>query len=367
MPKTYKSNPQRIRLAAFTGLMSLFILMLPAFAFAQLPQVKLGPPPEIPAAWTAPAERAGLLNFTAGTVYFPVIRTPYRGPMEVNPQDRFASAAFYQEFYIGSANAASGFSGNVAICNPGDTSPEFKAAVQMRINYFRAMAGVPATIQLDAEYNRKAQQAALMMSAEGALSHDPGTSWACYTVEGDQAASSSNLALGMYGPGAITGFMQDGGSNNTAVGHRRWILYPQTERMGTGDIPGGSGYWAANALWVFDGNYSAPRPDTREAFVAWPPPGYVPYTLAFARWSFSYARADFSQATVNMQVNGQVIALTQHPPRNGYGENTLVWEPQLPADDPSKDRTFLVQVNNVLINGQPQIFQYQVTLFDPGQ
>ncbi|HSO27988.1 MAG TPA: CAP domain-containing protein [Anaerolineales bacterium] len=351
--------------AAFYVLALIGVFVLSGFGIRPAHAWQSEIPPSAPTPQVAPA--AQFLATTAERIYFPLIRTAPSALMEVNPQDKAASAAFYHTYFLGSNDAVSVFTGNVANCNPGDTSPEFKAAVQMRINYFRAMAGVPAEIELDPTYNAKAQQAALMMSAQGALSHNPDTNWACYTAEGDQAASSSNLALGMYGPWAITGYMSDGGSNNTAVGHRRWILYPQTERMGTGDIPGLSGFRAANALWVFDGNYSAPRPATRTAYVAWPPPGYVPYRLAFARWSFSYPKADFSQAVVSMQANNQALALTQHPPQNGYGENTLVWELQLPADDVSADRTFEVQVNNVLINSQPQNFAYQVILFDPEQ
>ena len=48
--------------------------------------------------------------------------------------------------------------------------------------------------------------------------------------------------------------MHDPGSYNYFVGHRRWILYPQTKEMGTGDIPYANGYPGANALWGFDDN-----------------------------------------------------------------------------------------------------------------
>jgi hypothetical protein len=109
---------------------------------------------------------------------------------------------------------------------------------------------VPAVVQLDDVYSGKAQQAALMMSANGQLSHNPPPSWLCYTAEGAQAAGSSNLYLGRFGPAAITGYVYDAGSGNYAVGHRRWILYPQTQRMGTGDIPPVGGARSSNALWV---------------------------------------------------------------------------------------------------------------------
>jgi hypothetical protein len=233
------------------------------------------------------------------------------------------------------------------------------------------MAGVPAKVTLLDEYNRKAQQAALMMSRNNALSHDPPTSWACYTAEGDEAAGKSNLALGGYGLEALRMYMQDFGSGNAAVGHRRWILYPQTQNMGTGDIPSSGGYWAANALWVFDSHLWEPRPATREAFVAWPPPGYVPYTIVYPRWSFSYAGADFDSATVSMTENGANYPVTRYTPAYGYGEKTLVWIRTGMSDGsswqrPSADTTYVVTISNVLISGAPRSFQYTVIVFDPG-
>ena len=44
----------------------------------------------------------------------------------------------------------------------------------------------------------------------------------------------SNLAIGSDGPDAETGYIWDFGANNYEVGHRRWILYPQTQIMAYG-------------------------------------------------------------------------------------------------------------------------------------
>jgi hypothetical protein len=220
-------------------------------------------------------------------------------------------------------------------------------------------------------YNQKAQQAALMMSANNALSHNPPASWKCYTDQGREAAGNSNLALGAYGLDALRLYMQDPGTGNSAVGHRRWILYPQTQNMGTGDIPGNGGDREANDLWVFDSHIWDARPVTREAYVAWPPPGYVPYTVVYPRWSFSYDDATFTSATVSMSENGTNVPLTSYTPVNGYGENTLVWIRTGMGENsswpkPSLDTTYVVTVSNVLIGGSPHSFQYTVIVFDPG-
>lgn len=300
-------------------------------------------------------------------VYLPFISRPPEPPLWVDTGVRQASLDHYLQVYLASDGVAIGWTGNHATCDAGQTAQAFRDAVELRINYFRGMAGVPAVVQLSDEYSRKAQQAALMMSVNGDLSHSPPSTWLCYTAEGAQAAGSSNLYLGVYGPAAITGYIYDPGGGNYAVGHRRWILYPQTQWMGSGDIPPVGGYWSSNALWVFDEHMWEPRPETREEYVAWPPRGYVPYQVVFPRWSFAYDDADFSGATVEMSSGGQGIPVDVQPVVNGYGENTLVWEPDLSfGAPPASDTVYDVIVRGVKIGGAPRDFAYQVVVFDPG-
>jgi uncharacterized protein YkwD len=297
------------------------------------------------------------------TVCLPLVLRDYP-PMTVDPQDRAASLEFYQRVYLGSEGVAINWTGNHATCNPGTTAAAFRAAVQLRINYYRAMAGVPSKLTLNPTYTGKAQQAALMMSAEGELNHKPEEPWACYTAAGYEAAGKSNLCLGCYGPGAIDAYMEDHGAGNYAVGHRRWVLYPQTQEMGTGDIPWVGGYWSANALWVFDSHMWGPRPETREEYVAWPPPGYVPYQVVYPRWSLSYPGADFSLATVSMSSGGSPVPVVVHTVVPDYGENTLVWEPAA-SFGPGADTAYSVSVTGVTIGVSTRNFNYEVIVFDP--
>ncbi len=289
----------------------------------------------------------------------------------VSPSSREASRTFFITYYQNAATPAHGWTGNRAACDAGATDPAFRDAVLLRINYFRAMAGVPAQVTFAGTYSAKAQQAALMMSVNNALNHAPPASWSCYTADGAQAAGSSNLALGNYGWSAMTAYMKDYGSGNGAVGHRRWILYPQTQNMGTGDVPpvGGS---AANALWVFDTHMWEARPATREAFVAWPPPGYVPYQVVFPRWSFSFAGADFSQASVAMSQAGQAVPVALETVANGYGENTIAWIPNGMSSSgswpqPPADTAYSVTISNAIVSGSARSFTYNVVVMDPAQ
>ncbi len=321
---------------------------------------RLGEPP------TFPASTATLRALQAAEAV--PREQPLGPPLTVAPANREASRAFYLTYYQGTAPSIE-WTGDRSSCNAGTTASGFKDFVSLRINYFRAMAGAPAGVSFLDAYSAKAQQAALMMSVNNSLSHFPPTTWQCYTADGAEAAGSSDLYLGVYGAEAITGYIRDPGPNNGAVGHRRWILYPQTQNMGTGDIPP-SGGSAANALWVFDSHMWETRPATREEFVAWPPPGYVPYQVVFPRWSFSYPSADFSLASVVMTQGAQNVPLVQETVHNGYGENTIVWVVNGMTDwqswpQPTADTVYHVTVSNVLIAGSPRSFTYDVIVMDP--
>ncbi len=66
-----------------------------------------------------------------------------------------------------------------------------------------------------------------------------------------------------------------------------------------------------------------------------------------------------------MSVNGVPLFLTVNAVVNGYGDNTLVWEPVYSfGSAPAGDVHFAVNVNNVVINSTPQSFSYDVTMFD---
>lgn len=262
---------------------------------------------------------------------------------------------------------------DVSTCTPGTNSTAYKEAVLRRINWFRAMAGLPAAVTLNAANGVKDQEAAVIMSRNGALSHFPNASWSCFTANGANAASNSNIAIGNAGADAITAYIWDFGANNNIVGHRRWLLYPQTQVMGTGDVPLTNGFNSANATWVFDGNYGGPRPATRTPYVAWPPAGYVPYQFAYPQWSFALTNANLANATVTMKSNGVSVAVSLQPYAVGYGENTLVWVPmgldftsttaKLPFN--GTDTVYTVTVTNIQYSSVVTGYTYTVTLFDP--
>jgi hypothetical protein len=284
--------------------------------------------------------------------------------LQVDNLHRETSAAFFHEQYVSCEGVSIGWTGSHAACAPGTTSEAYRAALVKRINYYRAMAGIPASIEFSTELNARAQQAAVMLSVNGHLSHQADPEWTCFTSDAALALRRSNLFLGVYSCQAIDGYMEDPGSTNFSLPHRRWLLNPRVKQMGSGDVPPVLDWQAANVLWVM-GPMSASRPLVRDSFVAWPPPGYVPYQVIFPRWSFSYPWADFSAARVSMTFQDAVIELVQLPLAGGYAENTVAWEPQIAWDPPVKDRWYTVHVDDVLIRGQSTDFTYVVIIFDP--
>jgi uncharacterized protein YkwD len=295
------------------------------------------------------------------------------GGFSVATTNREEVRSFYNAIYPASDNAAMNSTANTVLCFAGSNSGEFNDSVLRRINWFRAMAGLAANVTLNSGFNASNQLAALMMSANTNLSHTPPPSWNCFTLGGSNAANSSNIALGTDGPDAVTGYIQDPGGNNTAAGHRRWLLYPQTQIMGTGDVPQQGNFLPANAIWVFDGHLNDARPATRNRYVAWPSPGFVPKQTVYPRWSFACTNADFSNASINMTSNGVAIAVSKEIVQTGFGENTMVWVPMgLDANDfqalwpfNGTDTIYTVAISNVLFGATASNFNYSVTVFDP--
>ncbi len=293
----------------------------------------------------------------------------------IDNSTRASTQASYLNTFVPTKSVAMGWAGDLSTGNAGDTSQAYKDDVLARINWVRGLAGVPPISGFSATYNQGDQQAAMMMTVNGQPNHAPPNTWKFYSSAGATAAGNSNLCLGFPSadPGCIELYMYETASNNSAVGHRRWILYPQTVNMGTGDIPSQPNYSSSNALWVIDmPSYSNPRPATRDGFVAWPPKGFVPYELLPVRWSFSYPGGDFSAATVTATRGGSSVPVTLELLDQRFGENTIVWaldnqDPNaiitFPA--PASDTIVHVTVNNVVVNGTGQSVSYDVVIFDP--
>jgi hypothetical protein len=281
----------------------------------------------------------------------------------VDTSNRQQVVNLFNTVYTPALAVPGNWNGSTASCNPGTVSPTFGSATVQMINYYRAMTGLPADLSEDVGASAKADDAALMMKANNALSHSPPSSWACYTAAGAEAAGHSNLAGGAAGAFAVTLYIWDFGDGNYPLGHRRWLLYPPLAAVGRGDTD------TFNALWVLPTSQHpiwGPRPTSPE-WVRWPPAGYVPYQVTYPRWSLSHnPNVDFSAATVSMTVNGSPVSVNVRPLVNNYGDRTLVWEPSgITMGAGMADKVAAVTVNNILIGGVPTSVSYNVIIIDP--
>ena len=130
------------------------------------------------------------------SLYLPAIAGGVAPPaLTVDIRNRANVLAVYAAYHETAPPVESGWTGNSAACDAGTTTPAYRKSLQDLVNFFRAMAGVPPQISFIDEYNAKAQQAALMMSVNGELSHEPPPTWQCYSAEGAEAAGRSNISI----------------------------------------------------------------------------------------------------------------------------------------------------------------------------
>jgi hypothetical protein len=308
--------------------------------------------------------------------------------LKVDSQSRNDVISFYQNVYHASEGYASKiqWNGDVGTCNPGSISDDFVNQVRRRVNYYRALAGVPAEIVMNdgstvltnsREYTGSnipapsttkrdaAQRSALIVTKMDSLTHSPDASNnnICFTPQGGNGSEFGNIAVGLYGPAAIDGYIRED-VNNPAAGHRRWIFLDEATNFATGDIPPTTGRRASNSLYVFQRDEELSTQDAQ--FVAWPYAGMFPRQHVTDFWSLSYPKADFSNATITITKNGSPVAVDPEINRKtGYGHNSIVWRVpsilQEKLSDP--DSTYVVTIDKIG-GAAPTKFTYEITFFN---
>lgn len=325
----------------------------------------------------------------------------------VDTQSRNDVISFWNSVYSESEGYENrlAWTGSIGNNEPGSTSAAFKNDVERRINYYRAMAGMDASIRIrpssetvsggsgptapEGTTKQDAAQAAAFMLSQntaeflegGGVSnpigthnpHNPPESWIADDNTARNGAYYSNVAIGHYGPGAIDAYISEdaqgaGGAENSVVGHRRYIFHSRLQEVATGDVrPTSSSYFPANALYVF-GDWLTPT--SSPEFVSWPNSGFIPEDITPRLWSLSYPGADFSNATIDMQVVGGETIATNITSQNAlyYADNTIVWKATDASAIPSaeyEDVTIQVTVSNISINGNATSYNYSVTIINP--
>ena len=275
----------------------------------------------------------------------------------IDTSDRQEVASTYQSAVLAGSALPVGWTGSASTCTRGPASAAFDNATLNAINWFRHMAGLDSVAR-SASASVDAQSTALMMHANNGLSHFPTSNWPCYTSVGADVAAQSNLTLGVVGARGISGQIEDPGASNAPLGHRRWLLFPRLAEVGIANTD------RASVISVLNGIGSR---DTTTNWIAWPPEGFVPSDVVFPRWSLSFnatSGADFSQARVSMTENGRTVAVDLLPIANGFGDNTLGWEPRNITPAAGGDITYRVTVSNIRLNGNVVLHTYETTSFD---
>jgi hypothetical protein len=240
------------------------------------------------------------------------------------------------------------FTAGVEACDPGSTDLVAQEDAIRRLNLYRWLAGMDA-VTLNQENSALAQAAAVIMHANRRLSHTPDRSWACWTPEGEEGATS-NLALGIDHPAdAIDGYMIDYGDNNRAVGHRRWFLLPNLADVGVGH------HGIGNAVWVRG------RSNTRNVpeFVGHPAPGFYPLQgiQKTERWSLSIPGELPEGAIVSARVtrpNGAVVS-GGYVGQKGAGQDAVV----IDVPGPIREGKYKVEVQT-----SECVYSYETTIVD---
>ena len=233
------------------------------------------------------------------------------------------------------------WSGSTASCDAGDISAQGRANALKMVNLYRFIADLPP-VTTDAGRDAATQECALMMHANGQLSHHPPASWNCYTSTGAGAAGSSNIA---GGPGvqAVDMYMDDYGNLST-LGHRRWILSNSLGAIGLGST---SSY---SCMWVIGTGGSAGA-----QWTAWPAPGVFPFeaistlywsSLDSTGWSFQSDSMGLGGAQVKITAGGQELPVTVTNLLSGYGSSSAIsfipdgWSTQ-------PDTTYTVEITGI--------------------
>lgn len=257
------------------------------------------------------------------------------------------------------SNVPMQWNGNIDTGNPGQLSTASKNAIMCRINWARKMAGVEHVLN-DVSLNDDCQALCLYLSANPkwvishTLSRVEGIRW--WTQKAADAAKRSCIDRMDDGPKSIMDMLRDFdmAKTNETVGHRRWLLDHKRTNVGIGCVPGSLKNPASCAVYV----NTPPRTVRGPVDVAWPPAGYAPMVCIPERWSFSPAEGDVTRARVFH--NG--LAMPTVRQNSSIISPVVVWKPRLTFNE---EDTHLVEINNVIVDGQAKSWRYTVSRFRP--
>lgn len=191
--------------------------------------------------------------------------------------------------------------------DPGEISKESMQNALNCLNFIRYVAGIPADVMLKDDYCQKEQIGQLINAVNDSISYDPVTptnmSEEMYKLGVEAINNSIHRSYCQTLSQSLVSLIRDSGnSNKSKLGHRRWILNPNMQYTGFGNVGVYSGVYA------FDKSRST---NFTGDYIAWPAPN-MPYELyndsheSDHSYTFSvilgpeYDKADLASVKVDM-------------------------------------------------------------------
>jgi len=171
------------------------------------------------------------------------------------------------------SGVAIGWNTNGDPCDAGTLSYEAQVTALGHVESYRRLSGV-GPVEIIAEAAAEQQECALLMHANGNISHSPPPEWRCYTEAGSAAAGTSLIAWGFASAAStVDAYVKE---TISGLPHRRNVL--SVGRAGVFFGHAGSG-----GCMRYGGAY-APL-DSDPEYVYQPNPGYAPIAVFSSQWS----------------------------------------------------------------------------------
>lgn len=163
------------------------------------------------------------------------------------PRTGLARPAFYPDFRALSAPLFAE-QPDIPACRGGRLHEDAIRDAWQALNDIRRLHGL-APVEPD-RHDTAATQAALMLAANGSLSHAPPASWRCHSAAGAKALADSllsggvtarNLAFHTPAQDIIAWLTDNNATAADSIGHRRWLLDPFLGKAAYARVSGSTG------------------------------------------------------------------------------------------------------------------------------
>ncbi len=273
---------------------------------------------------------------------------------------------------------------DVGSCTSGIPSDSEKLKVLNRLNYIRSIHKLKP-VQYNDAYDEMTGECALVIAANKKLDHEPDSSWKCYSNVAYDGCYSSNISLAMTtnydtcqidSATIIDGFLtEENEVPPTTLGHRRWFIDPWLKSIafGRADYSDGAGHFVlGSAVRVINRDDADDQQDISDSsikFVAYPFENYpaelyndnvmMSFTVIFDKFAkFNNGTGiNFASATIAIidSENKTMKVKNIEFDTDGYGvPNNLRWY----AEGIKPNVKYNVTVSNIMINNNPEFYQY---------